>query len=174
MSTKLAYTYSMGDNSIEAGIAGIAKRAVTLTTDIQKVAVSILVSFHNSGDKPTAARRANALHKALGKGMRANSLLAWFEQNAPMVWNKELSQLVCGFTAASPVKEHQKIPVGTLPKTLWQDASPEPEYKPLEDWGKMLQGIIKRAEQDIAKMGDKSKVNAEQLAQIKLMATVSK
>lgn len=172
MASKLSYSYSMGDNSIEAGIASIEKRTTTLIADIQKLAVSILVSFNKSGDKPTAARRANALHKALGKGMRANSLLGWFEQNSPMVYNKETKQLVCGFTAASPVKSHTDIPVATLPTTLWQDAVADPEYKPLEDWNKVLQGIIKRAEQDIAKMGDKSKVNAAQLAQIKAMAAV--
>ena len=101
--TKLSYTFSMGANSIEAGIAAISKRVATLTVDVQKLAVSILRDMKQHGDKPTAAKRSNALIAALGKGMRSQSLTMWFELHAPLVWNEQEKKLVAGSTASSPV-----------------------------------------------------------------------
>lgn len=170
MAHKLTFSYSMGGNAIDAALPMLEKRIASLVLDVQKLAVSILRDFKTHGDKPTAVKRANALVKALGKGVKGNQMLAWFESNAPMVYNKETKQLVAGFTDASPCKDHTKIDTDGIVNALWYEAAPEAEYKPLEDWNKALMALVKRAKEDIAKMGDKSKVNRGQLAQLELLA----
>jgi len=165
MASKLTISYTMGGNAIDAALPMLEKRIANLVLDVQKIAVSILRDFKTHGDKPTAVRRANALVKALGKGIKHNQMLAWFECNSPMVYNQETKQL-----AASPVKDHSKIDAEGIVKALWYEAAPEAEYKPLEDWNKALNALIKRAKEDVAKMGDKSKVNKDQLHLLELMA----
>lgn len=168
--TKLTYSYTMGGNSIDAAIPMLAKSVATLNTNVQKLIVSLLADFKKSGDKPTAVRRANEVVKALGKGMRANSLQGWFEQNAPMVYNKETKLLVAGCTGMSPVKDHTKIDLAVSTAALWYDAVAEQEYKPLEDWTKMLTALVKRAKDDLKHQGTKSKVDLAQLAVLEGMA----
>lgn len=168
--TKLTYTFSMGGNSIEAGIAAISKRIATLTVDVQKIAVSILRDMKQHGDKPTAAKRANALSVALGNGMRSDSLKAWFETHAPLVWNATEKQLVPGSTAASPVRDHTLIDVEKCIADPWQDAIKVPEYKAIGDWTAQLQALIKKAKTDLKEMGTKSKVDLAQLAVLEGMA----
>ncbi len=170
MTTKVSFSFSMGGNSIDAGIASLAKSVATLTGNVQKLAVSILRDFKASGDKPTAVRRANALVDALGKGMRANSLRGWFEQNGPFIYNKETKVLVIGFTGNSPVKDHTKIDLATSQAALWYEAVKDPDYVPLADWSAALNALIKRAKTDIEKMGEKSKVDPAQLGQLELLA----
>lgn len=171
MATKLSYTFTMGGNSIEAGIAAIAKRSATLMTDVQKIAVSILRDMKQHGDKPTAAKRANALCHALGAGMRANALRQWFEQLSPMVWNDKEKMLVPGFSVTSPVKDHADINVETCIATPWQLADGgEKAYRPIDNWSAQLASLVKRAKEDIKAMGDKSKVDLKQLAMLESMA----
>lgn len=170
MTKKVTISYTMGGNAIDAALPMLEKRIAGLVLDVQKIAVSILRDFKTHGDKPTAVRRANALVKALGKGVKGNQMLAWFECNAPLVYNKETKLLVAGFTAASPVKDHAKIDSDGIVTALWYEAAPEAEYKPLDDWNKALMALVKRAKEDIAKMGDKSKVNPQQLATLEMLA----
>ena len=170
MAAKLTYSFSMWGNAIDAAIPMLAKSIGTVVTNVQKIAVSILGDLLKHGDKPTAVKRANALVEALGKGMRAQSLLAWFEQNAPMVYNAETKLLVAGFTAMSPVRDHTKINLAVSTAALWQDAKADPEYKALADWNAALMALVKRAKTDIEKMGAASKVNTAQLALLESMA----
>lgn len=162
--TKINFSYSIPEKNIDDAIVSLEKSIGNVTQNVQKVAVSILRAFKEHGDKPTAERRANALVKALGKGLRAKSMLAWFEQQAPLVWNAQEKKLVPGFTAAHPVKDHKKIDIELCIKSLWYEAQAEAEYKPLADWTKLLQQIVTRAKTDIEKQGEKSKVNLKQLA----------
>ena len=163
------YGFAMTETAIDTGIADIAKRVSGLNAHIQYLAVSILAALKQYGDKPTAARRANALVKALGKGMRANSLIGWFEQNAPMMYNRDTKQLVFGVTVANPVKSVDKIDLAACAKAVWYDAVPETPYKPIADMGALIKQIVARAEKDMAEMGDKSKVDAETLAKLKAL-----
>ena len=170
MAQKVTISYTMGGNAIDAALPMLEKRIAGLVLDVQKIAVSILRDFKAHGDKTTTVRRANALVHALGKGVKGNQMLAWFESNAPLTYNKETKLLVAGFSAASPVKDHSKIDADGIVTALWYEAAPEKEYQPLEDWNKALNALIKRAKEDVAKMGDKSKVNKTQLAQLELLA----
>lgn len=171
MNNRVTFSFSMGGNMIDAGIATLEKSIASVTGNVQKLAVSILRDWHLHNDSDTAVKRANALVKALGKGMRANALRTWFEHNSPLVFNKETKLLVKGFTALSPVKDASKIDIAASTKALWHDADGgEPEYKPITDWNAQLAALIKRAKTDIEKQGDKSKVDKTQLAQLELLA----
>lgn len=164
-----AYGFAMDEANIDAGIADVQMRSGKLTMNIQHLAVSILAALVKHGDKPTAARRANALVHAVGKGMRGNSLIGWFEQNAPMMYNKETKQLVFGVTAANPVKTVDKIDLAAAVKAMWHDAVPETPYKPIADIGALIKQIVAKAEKDIETMGEKSKVDVETLAKLKAL-----
>lgn len=166
----LKYAFDMSEGDIDGAITAIGKRTQGLNKDVQCVAVSILAAFKAHGDKPTATRRMNALVLSLGKGMRRDSMLAYFEQLAPVVYNTATKQLVGGATAMSPVKEHAKINLADAIALNWYEAKAEPEYKPLADWSAFLAMAVKKAKADIEAMGDKSKVNREQLAQLEAMA----
>jgi len=171
MTTKLSYSFSMGGNSIEQGIAAIAKRSATLTMDVQKIAVSILRDMKQHGDKPTAAKRANALIAAMGHGMRGNALRLWFETHAPLVWNKAEKALVPGSTVTSPVRDHTLIDVEKCIADPWQLADGgEKPYQPIDNWQAQLASLIKRAKADIKAVGTKSKVDLAQLAVLEGMA----
>lgn len=172
--TKITYTYTMNDNAIEQAIASLAKRTETLTQDYQRVAVSILQAFKSSGDKVTACRRANAVANALGKGMRKNSMVAWFQKNAPMVWNEEAKELVFGHTGQHPVKHWEAIAdTKELAEVKWWDAVKPEEPKPL-DWTATLLSLVKKAEKDLKEHGPNSKVSPEQLAILQGMVPQAK
>ena len=171
MTNRVTFSFSMGGNMIDAGIAALEKSIATMTGNVQKLAVSILRDWKQHNDDATAVRRANALVKALGKGMRANALRTWFEHNAPMVYNEQTKLLVKGSTAASPVREASKINLEVSTKALWHDADGgEAPYKPIADWPGQIAALIKRAKTDIEKQGDKSKVDPVQLRQLELLA----
>jgi hypothetical protein len=63
-------------------VAGIAKSGAKLDKDIQKVAVSAI--GHAILHKNIVP--ANQLFKAMPNGSRKNSLIAYFEENAPLVF----------------------------------------------------------------------------------------
>jgi hypothetical protein len=122
------------------------------------------------GDKPTAAKRANALVAVMGKGMRSDSLKMWFEVHAPLVWNETDKLLVPGFTASSPITAHADIDVEKCIADPWQDAKVDAPYKAIGDWTAQLAALIKRAKTDLKEMGTKSKVDLAQLAVLEGMA----
>lgn len=171
---KVSYSFAMTGAMIDTAIPALEKSVAGLVANIQKLAVSVLADFKAHGDKPTATRRANALVAALGKGMRSASLLAWFEQNGPFVFNTETKLLVVGFTGLSPVKDHKKIDLEVSKAALWQEAKPPEDYKPLADWSKALNGLIAKAKKDIAELGDASKVDVAQLATLEQLAAGAK
>lgn len=163
----------IASGKLDASISAFALSVGKVKDTAQRICVSILADLRDHGDKPTAVKRANALVNAMGKGMRAKSMLAWFEQNSPMVFNKETKALVSGFSAMSPVKDHTKIaPNHALAAVPWEEAAVEKDYVPLADWNAALKALVARAKTDLEKMGDKSKVNKEQLAMLERMAGV--
>ena len=171
MTAKLKFTFGMADKDIVAGITSVGKRHKSLYTDIQFLSVSIIHAFHTSGDGQTACRRANDLIKALAGG-KQNALRRWFETQAPMVFNKETKELVVGHSPASPVKDYKKINALAARDQQWFDAIPDPEYKPMADLNGQIAQLIKRAETDIERLGDKSKVNPATLDALRKLAQV--
>lgn len=165
----IKFAFDMAGNTVESAISSIAKRSATLTRDVQFTAVSILHELVKHNDTGTAAKRANLLVAALGKGMRATSLQRWFESNAPFVFNKETKELVFGSTAASPVRKVSDIDLVKCRDAAWQDAEPMQEYKPIADFGKLVLQLIKKAETDREKLGDASKVDPVMLDTLKAL-----
>ena len=45
----------------------------------------------------------------------------------------------------------------------------EEEFKPIQDWTKLISGLVARGLKDLEKMGEQSKVNMEQLAILQKM-----
>lgn len=168
MAKKTAFT-ALSQTAIDATIKSIGTRANTLRNDVQKASASIMLNLKANGDYPTATRQMNALFKAMGNGMRSKALLAHFELHAPVVWNKETKELVRGHTAASPVKAHADINSEAVLANKWDEAIQEPEYKPIGDFGAAIAQLIKKADADIEKLGDKSKVDRAQLAALRAM-----
>lgn len=171
MTSKIKYTYGMNDQDIAAGITSVGKRHKSLYADIQFLAVSIIHAFHKSGDGQTATRRANGLIAAIANG-KQNSLRRWFETQAPMVFNKDTKELVVGHSPASPVKDYKAINALASKDVQWFDSIPDPEYKPMADLGGQIMQLVKRAKEDIARLGDKSKVNPAQLAALESLLAV--
>lgn len=166
---QVKFGYTMADAAIVDGIKSVANRRKLLDRDIQMLAVSVIYALHKSGDKPTAVKRANALVDAVKGGMKSNALLRWFETHSPMVFNKETKLLVDGFSPNSPVKDHTKINALEARDKPWFEAIPEPEYKPMADLNTLLARIVKQGKADVEKLGDKSKVDLQQLAALEAM-----
>ncbi len=174
MTKAVKYSFDMPQSDIDAAIPQIKKTIGSVTLSVQHIAVSILAAFKEHGDKDTATRRMNGLVDSLGKGMRSNSLRAFFEQQAPVVFNKDTDTLVAGSSAVSPVRTHQQIDAMKARNCPWFEAQPEKPYQPMADWSAALNAVIKRAKEDMKKMGEKSKVNTVQLAQLEAMAAAAK
>ena len=165
---QVKFSFGMKDADVVAGIKSVQNRHKSLFEDIQKLAVSIIHAFHQSGDGQTAALRANALVTAIANG-KQNSLRRWFETHAPFVYNKETKLLVVGFSASSPVKNYKDIDALAARADNWFDSIPDPEYKPIADWTAQIAQLVKRGVADLERMGDKSKVDKGQLAALQAL-----
>lgn len=156
----MRYSYTMSTAEIIKGTTSIDRRAKTLREDIQKVAVSILYGYHKSNDRETFERCANELTKALGDGMRRNSLQMWFIKHGGMVWNPTEKVLVRG------VIKHSDINVLEAKNSPWEKTVAPEEPKPLDVY-KEIERLAKRLEGDIKKHAEKSKVTPEMIATIR-------
>lgn len=97
-------------------VAGIAKAGTKLDKDIQKVAVSAIGHAILHGN----IEPANLLFKAMPSGSRKQSLVAYFEENAPLVYitaDKEF-----GYYANPKIGEFNQENLMAL---AWHDAKRE-------------------------------------------------
>lgn len=163
---KVTHTF-INAADMDKQISLFGNSVATVTKRAQVICCSIAKHLHDHGDYPSAVKWANDLVKALGKGMKGQQMLRWFEYNTPMVFNSETKELVRGFGPTSPVKEHGKIDVGACISALWFEAMPEQAYQPIGDLNSLLAGIIKKAEKDRKELGDKSKISVAQLEALK-------
>lgn len=101
---------------IDKIVAGIAKSGAKLDKDIQRVAVSAI--GHAILHKNTAP--ANQLFKAMPNGSRKASLIAYFEENAPLVFATADKEF--GYYANPKVTEFDQEALMVL---SWHDAKRE-------------------------------------------------
>lgn len=146
------------DNAIEGGIARVKKEGKAYQNLVHRVAFSILKRGLDTKDFTKGAKQFTALVEAMPGATRTNALRDWVTAYAPLTWNSEENCFVYtsmkGFDPAGDMTEAKRTP-------FWE-FSPEPEYKPV-DWAKAIQSIVKRGERDLTELGEKSKVDQEQL-----------
>jgi hypothetical protein len=71
------FNFEMAPAQIEAGIKSIGKRSKSLREDVHKVAVSVLVQWHKTGDVRQPIKFVNSLVKD-GEAYYAQALHDWF------------------------------------------------------------------------------------------------
>lgn len=159
----MAFNWSnrMSPADIGKATGAIGKMSGKLDDYIQKTAVSILAHMKEHGDAETGCKLANNLINSLGKGMRANSLRQYFLNWGPFVWNEDEKVLV---KVSKEIMRPQNIVLVEAEKQHWNEAKKEPEFKPIEDWKATIARLVKKAKEDMEKLGENSKVNKDQVA----------
>lgn len=161
----MTLNFKMTAAEIDAALPTLQSDIATITGRVQAMACSILAAWHKSGDKDTAVRQTNALIVALGNGMRKSSMQTWLMLHAPLTINKETKLMV--FDITGPVKGYKQIDEAANAANPWHEAAKNKDAEPIGDWTKMLKGLIAKAENDLVKFPETSKVNRAELAAIK-------
>lgn len=124
---------------IQQTIGRIGKALVKLVADIQAVAIEIVLHAVAHGD----VTLADELIAAVGKGVRRNSLAAWFELNGPFV----LKDGKFGLNK-DKAKTMRATPEAQLREQLlsrkWEEAKPEPKLVSVFDCTQELDRFFAR------------------------------
>lgn len=133
----------MDKTAIVKKISNIAKAAQRVTEAVQEVAVACAVHAVRHGDTTLADR----LVEAIGKGMRRNSLRAWFEVNSPMYLPKGKTEFAFDQKRAAEMRElSDEDLVEMLSSIKWEEAKPEEKVVSVLDVGEAFDRFIKRIE----------------------------
>jgi hypothetical protein len=124
-------------------IGAISKGAAKLVKDIQEVAVACAVHAVQHGD----VTLADQLVDAVSKGMRRNSLRAWFELKAPMYLPKGKDKFAFDAERAKALKalSNDEL-VAQLDSLKWEDAKPEAAVVSVFDVSEAVDKFMKRIE----------------------------
>lgn len=151
------------DAKIDAAIDRVKRDGKAFQSLVHRVAFSILKRGVDTKDFTKGAVQMTALVAAMPGASRTNALIAWAEAFTPMRWNKEEKAFqytnMKGFT----------VDLADAKRTPFWDFVPEPEYTPIVDFDKLIEGLVKRAEKDVAEVGKKSKVDSAKLDALKAL-----
>lgn len=151
------------DEMIAKEIKAIKVAGKKLQERIHTVAVSIMARWAETGDRRPMLANINALIGAMPEMGRANALRAWAQLHFRLEYtNKEMSWPEG--QKFTPEAEHIQA---ASDEPFWA-LQPEPEYKPV-DFAKLLAKVVKAAEKDLEKMGEKSSVDTDTLAKLKAL-----
>lgn len=111
-----------GKDAIVKIIGSIGRASAKLTKDIQLAAVSCVFHALEHGD----VTLADSLVDAAGKGLRRDSLRAWFEKNGAMVVSTQTKKFVLDKAKRDTLKAIDKAELAeTLTSLPWDDAKRE-------------------------------------------------
>lgn len=128
-------------------IGSIAKAAQKVTDAVQETAVQCVIHAVRHGDVTLADR----LIDAIGKGMRKNSLRAWFERNGPMYLPKGKTELAYDKQRAASLGEKTDEELTELLMAIkWEEAKPEEKIVSVLDVSEAFDKFIKRLEKQTA------------------------
>lgn len=128
-------------------ITNIAKAAQKVTDAVQETAVQCVIHAVRHGDVTLADR----LIGAIGKGMRKNSLRAWFELNGPMYLPRGKTELAFDSARAKKMAEQSDAELTeALMVIKWEEAKPEEKVQSVLDVGEAFDKFIKRLEKQAA------------------------
>jgi hypothetical protein len=132
------------------GIALLAGRISRLQTDVQVLAVGVLIHAEEHGDYTAA----NRLVMALGSGIRRNSLVKWFQKFGGLELDKpEKGQESKGFVGWKG-KEHIRSNLEKAKASLWYNAIKEaPVFTPY-DINEKVQALLKEYKREAKKADD--------------------
>lgn len=135
--SKAAFTLMTGE-TLSKNIVSVGRRVETLRGEIQKLAVHAVGHVEKHGDPIYCTK----LHAVLGKSVRRQSLLAWFEQNAPVTWKKEKE----AFVLDADRRKEFKFDAEKLLTIAWEAAQPEPVAVSTLDVQDLVDKFVKRVE----------------------------
>ena len=151
------------DAAIESAIGKAKTQGATLQASFHRIAVSIVARMLETKDHNTCVRLVNAMIEALPAMTRKNAMRSWVEEFTGYTFNKEDKAFVFA------KKEGFKTDLRAAIATPFWDFKPEVDFAPIQDWTKLIAGLVGKALKDIEKMGGNSKVNIEQLAMLQKM-----
>lgn len=142
-------------------IGTLAKTIVKMVVTIQTLAIECVLHAVQHGNVTPASQ----LIEACGKGIRRQSLVAWFERNGPFIWNAEKSAFNLDATRA---KAMRLITENDLREQLadkkWEEAKPEPKIESIfdieEQFGAFLRKVHKIAKEGKLELRNKDLLDA--------------
>lgn len=148
----------IGTDAINAAIKSIKTRGAKLDKDIQRAALSTMNHHSEHGD----VTLINRLIDAMPSGSRVNALRAFIETFGAVSYDEENKRFIHKRGAKARVDEAAKV--------MWTDFKPETAYVPITDPHKLVKQLLKRMQDDQAKVGEASKVTPELLAGLKALS----
>lgn len=125
-------------------IGALAKKVVSIVAEIQTLAIECVVHAVKHGD----VTPATSLVEAVGKGIRRQSLVTWFERVGPFEWHDTKFKL-----NSARAKKMNQVEESALREQLaalkWEEAKPEPKLVSVLDCSEAIDGFFRKIHKQI-------------------------
>jgi len=132
-------------------IGALAKTIVKMVATIQTLAIECVMHAIQHGNVTPATQ----LIEACGKGIRRQSLVAWFERNGPFKW--DATKMAFSLDSAR-AKKMREVPEADMRETLadkkWEEAKPEGKLDSIFDVEAQFDAFLRK----VTKLAKEGKV----------------